>query len=267
MSTETATLLDAALEYARMGWQVFACHPLGHNPLVKRGFYEATTDTNVIKSWWTRWPDASIGLRTGQESGMFAIDVDPRHHGDISLEMLEAEHGQLPETVESQTGGGGRHLLFAWPGRPVPCSVGKVGAGIDIKGDGGYVILPPSDHESGRQYCWMFGQEPGERPMAQAPDWLLDLIEQDAPAGLVASGEPAGGEDIPEGYRNKTLASQAGHMRQIGMTAGEIAPALQAINLHRCKPPLNAAEVDRIAARSDKISVTRPQSSSVPDWL
>jgi len=209
----TMTLLDAAIEYARLGWQVFPCHPVGHHPLVKRGFYEATAEANMIKSWWTRWPDAAIGLRTGQESGMFAIDIDPRHGGDISLELLETEHGPLPETVESQTGGGGRHLLFAWPGRPVPCSVGKIGRGIDTRGDGGYIIAPPSDHESGRQYCWMFGQEPGERPMAEAPNWLLEMIEQDSPAGPEVSGEPVAGEEIPEGYRNKTLASQAGHIR------------------------------------------------------
>jgi putative DNA primase/helicase len=260
------TLLDAALEYARMGWQVFACHSTGHHPLVKRGFYEATTDTDVIKSWWTRWPDAAIGLRTGQESGMFAIDVDPRHGGDVSMEMLETEHGQLPETVESQTGGGGRHLLFAWPGRPVPCSVGKVGRGIDTRGDGGYIIAPPSDHESGRQYCWMFGQEPGERPMAEAPCWLLKMIEQDAPVGPVASGEPVAGEEIPEGYRNKTLASQAGYMRQIGLTADEIAPALQAINLHRCNPPLEAAEVDRIAASIGRYDPDTCRQAQVECW-
>ncbi|MGB2819477.1 MAG: bifunctional DNA primase/polymerase, partial [Phycisphaerae bacterium] len=150
MSSQTATLIDAALEYARMGWQVFPCHPTGHQPLVERGFYAATCDEKTIRAWWARWPRAAIGLRTGEATGVFAVDIDPRNGGDVSLAQLEAEHGVLPESVESQTGGGGRHVLLAWPDRPVPCSTGKIVPGIDVKGDGGYVILPPSDHASGR---------------------------------------------------------------------------------------------------------------------
>jgi putative DNA primase/helicase len=234
--------------------------------LVKGGFYAASTDVDEIKSWWGQWPSAAIGLRTGQEPGVFAVDIDPRNGGDVSLELLEDCHGQLPETVESQTGGGGRHLLFAWPGRSVPCSVGKVGAGIDIKGDGGYVILPPSDHKSGREYCWLFGQEPGECGIAEAPDWLMEMIEQESPTGPVASGEPVASDEIPQGCRNKVLASQAGHMRQIGMTSEEIAPALQAINLHRCKPPLEAAEVDRIAASIGRYDPDTSRQAQVECW-
>jgi hypothetical protein len=87
------------------------------------------------------------------------------------------------------------------------CSSGQVGAGIDIKGDGGYVILPPSDHASGRQYCWLIGQEPGEREIADAPDWLLEMIER--ATGMSAFGPDASsvvGDEVPEGYRNKTLS-------------------------------------------------------------
>jgi len=182
----TAHLLDAALAYARMGWEVFPCHSTGHQPLVNKGFYAASKNELRIRLWWLHHPDAAIGLRTGKESGVFAVDIDPRNGGDISLEHIEAEHGALPETVESQTGGGGRHLLFRWPGQTVPCSAGKIGAGIDVKGDGGYIILPPSDHESGRQYCWLIGQEPGEHEIADAPAWLLGMID-----GTSRSGRPA----------------------------------------------------------------------------
>jgi len=246
MSSMTATLLDAALDYARMEWHVFPCHATGHQPLVARGFYAATSDLDVIKSWWSRYPGAAIGLRTGQESGVFAVDIDPRHGGDVSLEHLEAEHGELPETVESQTGGGGRHVFLRWSGRTVACSTGKIGTGIDIKGTGGYVILPPSDHESGRQYCWLIGRGPWEQEIAEAPEWLLAMIDPARTPEPPASGA-AIGDEIPEGYRNRTLAGQAGHMRQIGMTAEEIAPALQAINFHRCRPPLEEGEVEQIA--------------------
>ena len=261
------TLLDAALDYARIPWQVFPCHPTGHRPLVTEGFYAGTSDAQTIRSWWHRWPRAAIGLRTGQPSGMFAVDIDPRNGGELSLELLESEHGSLPETVESQTGGGGRHLLFAWPGRPVRCSVGKVGRGIDIKGDGGYIIAPPSDHESGRQYCWLIGQGPGECAIAEAPAWLMELMDKaPSPVGSETGPGAAAGEAIPQGYRNQTLASQAGHMRQIGMTAQEIAPALQAINQNRCKPPLEAAEVDRIAASIGRYDPDTSRQAQVECW-
>ena len=241
-------------------------HPTGHQPLVQHGFYDATVDVNVIRSWWSRWPKAAIGLRTGEASGVFAVDIDPRHGGDVSLEYVEATHGQLPETVESQTGGGGRHLLLNWPGRPVPCSTGKIASGIDVKGDGGYIILPPSDHESGRQYCWLFDQCPGEQEIAEAPAWLLEMIEGASQRGPASSGAEATGEEIPQGHRNTTLANQAGHMRQIGMTAEEIAPALQTINLRRCKPPLDTNEVERIAASIGRYDPDTSRQAQVECW-
>jgi len=268
------TLLDAALDYARMGWQVFPCHPTGHEPLDgskdaqdRGGFHLATTDHEQIHAWWRRWPEAAIGLRTGETSGLFVVDVDPRNGGDISLEDLEADHGPLPETVESQTGGGGRHLLFAWPGRPVPCSTGKVAPGIDIKADGGYIILPPSTHASGRDYCWLIGQEPGDCDLAHAPDWLLEMVVAPAERGsLSTDASPAPGEAIPEGYRNTTLANQAGHMRQIGMTVEEITPALLAINEGRCKPPLETAEVERIAWSIGRYDPDTSRQARVECW-
>lgn len=266
-SSVSASILDAALEYAQLGWQVFPCHPTGHQPLVKGGFYAATTDIEPIKSWWARWPGAAIGLRTGQDSGLFAVDIDPRNGGDISLEFLEGQHGALPETIESHTGGGGRHLLFRWPGQPVPCSVGKIGAGIDVKGDGGYIILPPSDHESGRRYCWLIDQEPGEHELAEAPAWLMDMIMQPQEPHRLPDTQTAAVQDvIPEGYRNKTLASQAGHMRQIGMSAEEIAPALQAVNLKRCRPPLDTAEVDKIASSIGRYDSDCRRQAEIEHW-
>ena len=271
MSAQVATLLDAAVEYARMGWKVFPCHPTGHQPLDGRkdvqgrgGFYLATTNEDQIRFWWTRWPEAAIGLRTGEASGVFAVDIDCRHDGDISLECLEAEHGQLPETVESQTGGGGRHVLFRWPARTIPCSTGKIGAGIDIKGDRGYIILPPSDHESGRPYCWLIGQEPGECEIADAPGWLLEMVSKSIPPS--APEAAVVDEAIPEGCRNKTLASQAGHMRQIGMTPAEITPALLAVNTHRCRPPLDAREVEQIARSIGRYDPDTSRQAQVEQW-
>jgi len=275
MDSLTATLLDAALAFSRQGWQVFPCHPTGHQPLDgtkdaegRGGFHLATTDEERIRGWWTRWPDAAIALRTGEASGVFVIDVDPRHGGDYALDHLESEHAPLPETVESQTGGGGRHLFFRWPGRPVPCSTGTVAAGIDVKGDGGYVILPPSAHASGRTYAWLFGQEPAARKPAAAPEWLLAKIEagpgSEAPA--VSAVKTDSEDTIPPGYRNTTLTRQAGHMRRIGMGVPAITAALRETNQRRCVPPLDEREVEKIATSVGRYDPASAEQALVEGW-
>ena len=281
MNKHQSELLEAAIKYARMGWQVFPCHPTGHQPLVARGFYAASTDEQQIREWWSYHLNAAIGLRTGETSGVFAVDIDPRNGGDISLENMEDEHSKLPNTVESQTGGGGRHLLFRWPDRPVSCSTGKIAPGIDIKGDGGYIILPPSDHKSGRQYCWLFGQGPGECKIADAPEWLLEMVEQGHNVPLPKCEEystfcdsnsdnttPISVDDdiIPDGYRNKTLTSLAGHMRQVGMGLEEIRAALLATNLRRCRPPLDAAEVEQISHSIIRYDPDTSRQALIEHW-
>ncbi len=150
---QTPTALGhAALAYAARGWPVFPCQ--GKIPRTPHGFQDATTDGTQIRQWWARWLDATIGVPTGVASGLVVLDIDPRHGGEESLATLIAAHGPLPETVESRTGGGGRHLFFQHPGGYVPNSSGRLGPGLDIRGDGGYVIVPPSLHASGQRYEW-----------------------------------------------------------------------------------------------------------------
>jgi hypothetical protein len=146
--------LEAALKYAENGWPVFPCG-IDKKPLVAGGFKSATTDLAQIVAWWTQWPDASIGCPTGSMSGFWVFDVDTPN-GPASLEALEAEHGPLPATREQRTGSGGRHLFFKWiEGREVRNSASKLGPGLDVRGEGGYVILPPSGHLSGGTYEWI----------------------------------------------------------------------------------------------------------------
>jgi hypothetical protein len=101
------------------------------------------------------WPDANVAIATGMESGIFVLDIDPRHGGDKSLEMLENQYGSLPATLKSKTGNGGWHLFFRHPGTPIPNLISKIGSGLDIRGDGGYVVAPPSLHQSGAYYQWI----------------------------------------------------------------------------------------------------------------
>lgn len=272
-------LMQAALDYARRGWPVFPCHATGHHPLDptrdaqgRGGFYLATTDAEQIEVWWSRWPDAAIALRTGEASGVFVMDIDPRHGGDIFVDELEAEHGPLPHTVQCQTGGGGRHIYFRHPGQPVRCSTGEIASGIDIKGEGGYVILPPSDHRSGRTYTWLLDHVPGQCPIAEAPAWLLDRVvdrRADIAPNHSSTGEHVthgSSEAIPEGYRNKTLASIAGHLRQIGLGAEEIKAALLATNSHRCHPPLDVKEIESIARSVGRYAPDTSRQAEVEHW-
>lgn len=149
-------MLAAALSYARRGWPVFPCRPRGKEPLTAHGFKDATTDPATIRSWWQRWPDANVALATGRVSGLVVLDVDMDKGGLDSLRTLVDRFagGELPEGPAVQTGGGGYHLYFAYPAAPVPCSAGKAGPGLDLRGDGGYVIAPPSVHPSGGRYTW-----------------------------------------------------------------------------------------------------------------
>ncbi len=155
------SMMRAAMAYARAGWPVFPCRQ-DKSPLTKRGFKDATLDEAQIQDWWTRWPDASIGVPTGRAIGAWVLDVDIPD-GPDSLADIEAKIGTLPKTLEQCTGSGGRHLFFALAeGDVVRNSAKKIGPGLDIRGEGGYVIVPPSMHPSGKQYQWVMPHEEQE---------------------------------------------------------------------------------------------------------
>jgi hypothetical protein len=182
-------MLNAALWYATLGLPVFPVHWLidghcscgggpkcrpGKHPRTPNGFKDAITDAEVIRRWWKRWPHANIGLRTGKPSGMVAWDIDPRHCGDKTLAKIIDLHGPLPETVVAQTGGGGQHIVFAHPGWYVKCRESLL-PGIDIRADGGYIVVEPSVHENGPSYAWK--HRPRDVPLAHMPQWMLDLLD------------------------------------------------------------------------------------------
>jgi putative DNA primase/helicase len=154
--SSTGPLLDAALEYAAQGWPVFPLAPGTKVPAIPkaeggRGFHDASTDPDQIRRWWKRWPQANIGLPTGTRSGVIVIDEDPRNGGD-------ARALNLPLTRICRTPHGGRHFYYRHPGAGilVPCdTTGKLGKGIDVRGDGGYVVLPPSVLREGGDYDWL----------------------------------------------------------------------------------------------------------------
>jgi len=161
---------DAAQRLARSGWLVLPCHSpagagcsCGHtdcsspgkHPRTRRGLHGASSDPDRVAVWWRRWPDANVGVRTGAVSGLVVVDIDPAHGGLESIRRLHAE-AALPEGLRVRTGSGGWHLYFAHPGFEVRNSAGTVlGNGVDVRGDGGYVIAPPSRHITGGVYSWV----------------------------------------------------------------------------------------------------------------
>jgi hypothetical protein len=197
------TDLSAVLALAAHGWSVIPVHAVestactcgradcpspGKHPRVRwdRWMGRAATPAE-LEAWWARWPDANIGVVTGWVSGLVVLDVDPRHGGDSALETLEARHGPTPDTVGSLTGGGGRHLFFAHPPHLVPSR--PLATGLDLKAEGGMVVVPPSRHASGARYRWRSGHAPGELVLAPLPDWL-DRLSVTLDRGLRADRPP-----------------------------------------------------------------------------
>jgi hypothetical protein len=138
--------------------------------MTRRGLKDATTDPKVIRERWYCAPDANVGIACSAEC--CALDVDPRHGGDITLAVLEQKHGPLPVTWTAKTGGGGAHYFFRSE-TEVRNSAARLGSGLDFRGSGGYVVAPPSRHVSGNYYAWRPGHAPGEVPLAVMPAWLL----------------------------------------------------------------------------------------------
>lgn len=252
MSDTGKDLGAAAAWYAGQGVPVFPCKSRTKKPLTRHGFKDATTDLARIGTWWRRSPDANIGIPTGGASGLMAVDIDPRNGGEDSLDELLAIHGAFPETAEQMTGGGGRHIIFRESG--IIPSTKVLAPGIDLKGEGGYIVVAPSIHPSGNRYQWdgVEGVAALLKPAA-APAWLLERITAVPTVARVQSPgariiqTPNEGEKWRPGERNTRLTSLAGAVRRCGMTRAAMEAALLEENLQRCDPPLDTVEVRKIA--------------------
>ena len=168
----TPTTEQAALDYLGRGWSVIPVREKEKRPAVPWKAYQSKcVSEKTLHDWFRHSPDYNVAIVTGALSGLVVMDVDPRHGGKESLRELEKEHGPLPQTVESITGGGGRHVYFSHPGGEVH-NRANIRPGIDLRGDGGCIVAPPSVHPSGKRYRWKKGHAPGEVKLARLPDWL-----------------------------------------------------------------------------------------------
>ena len=178
--------LGAALGYVAVAWKIFPLAPRGKLPAIPKdqgghGVLDATCDETTIRQWWSRWPGANIGLACGL-SGLVVIDVYADHGGWETWRALRAAHGITGDTLKSITGGGGAHFLYLAPaGLDVRNSAGKLGPGVDVRANGGYIVAPPSIHPNGKPY--VFDDTcPDPAPLPDALAELLKGPERPAPA-------------------------------------------------------------------------------------
>jgi hypothetical protein len=222
-------LAHFAVHYAsQLHWPTFPAN--GKRPIVAGGYKSASTDPGAVRQFWRDHPGSNIAVATGAVA--WVLDIDPRHGGAEALAELEREHGALPDTVRSLTPGGGGHVYFA-PSPQVTTSRGQLPGGLDVRGYGGYVIVPPSaGPDPQTRYRWEIGASPDELPLAVAPDWLVALIVQRT------LHEPDGGGAIGPGQRHEFLLRRGGMLAWMGASEAAIRAELDVLNRERCRPPL-----------------------------
>lgn len=261
-----AEIARAALRYAARGWSVIPAEARGKRPLVAwQPFQQHAATADELAAWFRRWPRANVAVVTGAISGIVVLDVDPPHGGTESLAEAEALHGPLPATLEARTGGGGRHLYFAHPGGIVRNRVG-LAPGLDLRGDGGCVIAPPSVHPSGARYAWAAGVGPGDRAPAPMPRWLRLWVHDDParPGHPAAHWRALAHEGVPRGKRNATIASFTGHLLWRGVDPAVVLELMLGWNRLRCRPPLPDDEVARTVESIVRMHERDPAEAVAP---
>lgn len=248
------SMLEAALRYLERGWNVMPVKrdKLPHLATWKE-YQQRMATEQEIKSWWARWPSAGIAVLTGKISDIVVIDADDAEGLKNVKSYLEVG------TLTATTGRGGKHYYFDHPGIPVPCTV-RFLPGTDSRGDGGYVVVPPSMHRSGRRYRWV----DLEAKTVPLPPALLQEIQRSGQARKLDTKDWEA--DIPDGERDKELTRRAGRLLQTGMPAAECLSVMYVVNATHCKPPLGAKQVEKIvksiAGREKaKQDATRPTTA------
>jgi len=238
--------IKVALRYLELGLAVFPCYEIingkcacgesdcqspGKHPRTPHGLKDASKDPEQIKKWWTKWPGSNIAVATGKISGLTILDVDKKSGGFESLDQLKVQFGPLPETPYSFTGGGGRHIFFAY--EPIKNAVGIM-PGLDLRSDGGYVICPYSNHLSGGTYEWEAESTLTSLPLAPLPKYLLSIVKEKKSKPAIEAAAVLDG--VQEGKRDDTLFRYACSLRARGMDRKE-AGFLVLAAAQACAPP------------------------------
>lgn len=238
---------DSLLQYAlfyleRKHWSVI---PVGRDkkPLLQGWTkYQAELPTrDDVMGWWKQWPNANIGIATGAASNLVVVDVDEAEG------MVLAK--SLPATLTAQTGKGGYHLFFQRGEERVPNAV-RVRPGIDVRADGGQVVVAPSIHPNGNEYRWI-----NQLPVAPLPDavrqWFSNKADTKEDEIWTAS--------FGSGQRNMELTRRIGKLASLGMSVVDVLLIAQVWNQHHCNPPLAKEEVARTVDSVVKKQADKPK--------
>lgn len=247
LSAEVKSMKEWALYYAELGLAVFPLAYRNKVPAVEGGCKVATTEKSKIERWWNQNPRYNIGIATGNKSnGLVVIDLDvDKNKGIDGYEVLrdwQNKHGELPETWQSITGRGGYHYFY----KDTITHSNKVGLyeGVDIRGEGGYIVAPPSVHPNGNTYEWE--QEPKEYEIAQVDDIVNDFFKGEKQR--IDSEHKTNfkvPELIPEGERVDTIVRLIASLRTKGLDDDAIKAAVRVENEKRCNPPLKEKELEK----------------------
>lgn len=254
--SEYPSMYDAAIEYAKKGFAVFPLKYRDKVPLTRNGCKDATTDAAQIKAWWQKYPNANIGLATGSVSqNVFVIDLDIDEDCGIdgyhSLEGWQREHGDFPETWTAITGRGGYHLYYRGNGK-IKNRAGIID-GVDIRGNGGYVVAPPSIHKNGNRYEWEYS--PDEFELAKADNNVMYFLNHDDHRQSASFTMP---NIVSAGQRNQMLFRFACMMQAKGASDQSVFAATMAENESSCSPPLTEQEVRIIVSSATKYDKGKP---------
>lgn len=271
--------LSLALSYASKGWYVFPIRKGTTNkPRVKWGS-DATTDTKTINGWWKAWPEDNIGIATGP-SGLCVVDVDMKHgkNGRKTLDDLELDYGELPNTLAAVTPSGGHHLYFSGDART---TVEQVGPGVDTRGSGGaggYVLAPGSVTDVG-EYEW---RESSQIPVAELPDWIQHLagrradrehtqeavVDQDQPQYIEWATKHLkhDAKIAIEGAKgNSTTFYLACVLREKGLSPEKATELMLEHWNSRCQPPWSAEELGKVVENAFNYASVVPPGGDTPE--
>lgn len=250
-AAEKNLFFESAKAYATViGWSIFPVAPMGKNPLTTHGLKDATRNMEQIKEWSDKFPNANIAVPTGSVNGFFVLDVDIKRdkngfiisNGHETLENLTDQYGELPESIQQISGSReGHHHLYKYHDG-IKNDVDFL-PGLDIRGDGGYIVAAPSIHESGNKYEWEVSSRPLEVDIAESPKWLLDIIQKPK-QGNQYEAKPVSEyvqilQGVDNGERNNSLMTLIGHLLARNIHYAEAFEIVHMWNESRVNPPLS----------------------------
>ncbi len=242
MSLENNVMKQWAIKYATLGFAVFPLKPRSKAPATSNGFKSATTDLQQINTWWDSTPLYNIGIATGAASrGLLVLDLDEddknnKHGPEEVRKWLAQRKTDFPRTAMVKTGRGGIHMLYYGRGG----NRSNLLSGVDVRGEGGYIVAPPSVHPNGNTYEWLCPFPP---PIAAANETVYDFIRQ-----TDSFGGSRGLQlelSIPEGQRTDAMIKLIGSLKSKGLSDEAILAAVRTENEKRCYPPLTDRELER----------------------